>query len=340
MRFVLPAGPPLAAPSCAVGHGSATLIDSSRDDRVLGLDCWYPAYGVDSPMPTVYELLPGIGVTAAAGEGDGAISGAHPLLVWSHGRTGTRTAYVMLCEGLAARGYVVVAPDHPGDTLADWMTGTAVDDATNERQRVADVRFVLDVLLGGGAWLDAPPALDAARVTVAGHSYGAYTALALAGSAQPEPRIRAVAGLQSLTRTLSAAELGRITVPTLLVVGTADDVTPPTTDADAAFRALGAADGRRVDIERAGHQACSDVGLYLELISQVEGIPDLVRDFVLGMATQVTGTAGDPWRLTVGLHLRVLAAWLDDVNDRDREHAEHELEAIRASPGLTMRGAR
>ena len=72
-------------------------------------------------------------------------------------------------------------------------------------------------------------------------------------------------------------------------------------------------DARRFDLAAAGHQACSDVGLYLELESQVDGVPDIVAAFLASMADQVTGHAGDPWRPTVGLHLRILGAWLDDV---------------------------
>ena len=35
------------------------------------------------------------------------------------------------------------------------------------------------------------------------------------------------------------------------------------------------------------------------------------------MAADVTGTPGDPWRPTVGLHLRTLGDWLDEVLDRE-----------------------
>ena len=87
----------------------------------------------------------------------------------------------MLCEGLAARGFVVVALDHPGDTLLDWMTGTAVDDATNEVQRVADVQFVIDALLADPPRLPPLAEVDATQVAVVGHSYGGFTALAVAG---------------------------------------------------------------------------------------------------------------------------------------------------------------
>ena len=312
MTAELRAGPPLEPLSSAVGRSITFIVDERRADRLLGIDCWYPARAGDSAA-SVYELLPGIGFTSSALADAPAAPGPHPLVVWSHGRSGTRSSYSMLCEGLASRGYVVVAPDHPGDTLADWLLAAAVDDATNEAQRVEDVRFVVDAALGTRSGLALIPEIDATRVAVAGHSYGGFTAFALAGAERPDARVRGAAGLQSFTRTLSRRVLARIDVPTLMVVGARDLTTPPGTDADPAFAALEGKRSRRVDIEHAGHQACSDVGLYLELAARVIGLPDLVGGFLQSLADQVTGNAGDPWRPTVGLHLRVLGAWLDEL---------------------------
>jgi predicted dienelactone hydrolase len=327
MTSELRAGPPLEPLSSAVGRSITVIADERREDRLLGVDCWYPAQSADS-AESVYELLPGIGFTSSARADAPAVPGRHPLVIWSHGRSGTRSSYSMLCEGLAARGYVVIAPDHPGDTLADWLLGTAVDDATNETQRVADARFVLDAALGSRPGLALVPEIDGNRVAVAGHSYGAFTAFALAGAERADARVRGVAGLQSFTRNLSRRVLGRIDIPTLMVVGARDLTTPPDTDADRAFAVLATKRGRRIDIEKAGHQACSDVGLYLELAPKVAGLPDLVNDFLQSMAEQITGTAGDPWRPTVGLHLRILGAWLDELFDRDGERAGRELDDL------------
>jgi predicted dienelactone hydrolase len=314
MTGIPTAGAPLESPTHPVGRTVSLLVDSRRGDRAIGIDSWYPAASGEYPK-SVYELLPGVGFTASAFADPPIAPGAHPLLVWSHGRSGTRSSYGMLCEGLASRGYLVIAPDHPGDTLADWLLGAAVDDATNEQHRVDDVRFVLDTALGVRAGLDLVSAIDTERIAVAGHSYGAFTALALAGGEPADTRVRAVAGLQSLTRTLPRKTLARVHVPALLVVGTQDKTTPPETDANRAFEVLGT-NARRVDVERAGHQACSDVGLYLELAPKVEGLPEIVFEFLQSMAADVTGTAGDPWRPTVALHLQTLGDWLDDVLGR------------------------
>ena len=80
-------------------------------------------------------------------------------------------------------------------------------------------------------------------------------------------------------------------------------------------------DAHRIDLADAGHQACSDVGLYLELESRVSGLPEIVAAFLASMTDQVTGRAGDPWRPTVGLHLRILGAWLSDVVGLDADRA-------------------
>jgi len=334
MTTELRAGPSLEPMTRAVGRSITSISDERRHDRLLGIDCWYPAVGGDQPE-SVYELLPGVGFTSTALADATPAPGPHPLVIWSHGRSGTRSSYSMLCEGLAARGYVVIAPDHPGDTLADWLLGSTLDDATNEMQRVDDVRFVIDAALGERPGLDLIPHVDASQIAVAGHSYGAYTAFALAGAEPPERRVRGVAGLESLTRTLSRRVLGRIEVPTLVVVGARDLTTPPDTDADRAFAVLRAKRGRRIDIDDAGHQACSDVGLYLELAPQVEGLPDLAADFLRSLADQVTGRTGDPWRPTVGLHLRILGAWLDELFDRDTDRARRDLHQVARRAGVS-----
>ncbi len=334
MTTIVPAGPPLEEPLFAIARRSVLIHDSERD-RWLGVDCWYPALD-DSGAASVYELLPGLGFTANARHETAAETRSFPLVVWSHGRTGTRSAYVMLCEGLAARGYIVVSSDHPGDTLGDWLLGAAVDDATNEAQRQADLRFVLDTATQSHAIIPAGARIDHTRIAVAGHSYGAHTVLSLCGDENFDSRIKAVAGMQSLTRSIRRSAIARISVPLLMVVGMQDATTPPELDADRAFSAAGPL-ARRVDIEAAGHQACSDVGLYLELAPQVPELPDFIGDFVRSMADNITGTAGDPWRPTVGLHLELLGNWLGEVLGVESTQARVEFARLVERPGVSLR---
>ena len=333
----LNAGAPLEPARYPVGRSTTLLVDASRADRLIPVDVWYPAAPESGGDLSFYELLPGIGFTAAAYQDAVAADGLHPTVVWSHGRTATRSAYTLLCEALAARGFIVVAPEHPGDALGDWILGAAVDDATNELNRVADAHFVLDAALDiAGPLASIAAHVDGDRVAAAGHSYGGFTALSIASGATKHPRVRAVAGLQAFTHSMPKQLFVDITVPTLLVTSTQDGTTPPADNADRAWAKLGAVDAWRVDVERAGHQACSDVGLYIELAPHVEGIPDLVREFIASMSADVTGTAGDPWRSTVAQQIRILGAFLSGALDIDAEFAAQEFSAVAALPGVTL----
>ena len=129
----------------------------------------------------------------------------------------------------------------------------------------------------------------------------------------------------------------RLAIPTLLVTGSKDATTPPDTDADRAWAKLAAQPAWRVDIEHAGHQGCSDVGLYIELAPNVDGLPEVVHEYVTSMAADITGTAGDPWRDTVALHVRILGAFLDGALALDPATATRELDAVSMLPGVSVR---
>ena len=98
------AGDPIETPHHPVGRRVTLLADPARDAKVLGVDIWYPA-GADTGERSEYELLPGVTFRAAAAQSDAApAAGRFPLVLFSHGRTGMRFAYSLLCEALAARG--------------------------------------------------------------------------------------------------------------------------------------------------------------------------------------------------------------------------------------------
>ena len=206
----------------SIGHGSTLIVDSTRGDRVLGLDVWYPTDATTGDFAS-YELLPGIALPSTK-----ALNAAQPtsqrlpLIIWSHGRTGLRQNYSQLCEALAENGYIVAVPDHPGDTLTDWLTGKNVDDQTNEIQRLGDISFTIDQLIeAGDATLIPDFAIDTDRIYVAGHSYGGLTAIISSTGmhgVQPDRRVRAIAGAQAYTRTLPDDLIRRINVDANTVV--------------------------------------------------------------------------------------------------------------------------
>jgi len=164
-------------------------------------------------------------------------AGTYPLIAFSHSSGGGRRQSTFLCEHLASHGYVVAALDHSelvAPELARREGETAEEKAARTEgwltNRVPDIRFLLDYLLGGAGW-DGEARPDASRVGIVGHSFGGWTALA---APDAEPRIRAVvalapAGSSRVKPGILPAKLafgwGR-DVPTLLLAA-ADDISLP-----------------------------------------------------------------------------------------------------------------
>jgi predicted dienelactone hydrolase len=309
----LSAAPPIETPAHQVGRRTCTIEDRHRPDRSIAMELWYPS--LDDAPSTRYDLLPGVSFEAAHARHETTpLPGSWPLVVMSHGRTGMRIAYSLLCEALAARGAVVIAPDHAGDTLIDWLLGTHVDDRTNELHRIDDLSGVLDAVLRGDDALppELPSLVDDEQVAVVGHSYGVHGALAAVAGRQgrlPEERIRAIVGLQPYTRLLSDASLSRVSVPVLLVGGDSDRTTPLDTDVDRALALLGSTVRQRVVLERAAHQAASDMGLYAELASHVD-LPDIVRQYLDATTVDAVGEGLAPYRELIATQVELTWAFL------------------------------
>ncbi len=136
------------------------IYDGERD-RALPTDLYLPARPDSSPAP---------------------------LIVISHGLSGDRTGFVNVARHLASYGFAVAALDHPGSDrrqLEDLLSGAAREIAqpTEFADRPRDVSYLIDELTRLSA-ANGPFAnrLETARVGVIGHSFGGYTALALAGA--------------------------------------------------------------------------------------------------------------------------------------------------------------
>lgn len=172
-------------------------------------------------------------------------TGPWPVIVFSHGLGGSQWGYVYLGRWWAAHGYVSLHVTHPG---SDWLLWDgkgmgeglgnlrkALRDPEVLRARPRDIAALLDQLpLLEEKVPDLAGRLDRGRIGVAGHSLGAYTALAVAGLRPDlgqgpvdlsDPRPRAVIALSPLggNERQPAGCWAAIARPALLVTGTADD---------------------------------------------------------------------------------------------------------------------
>ncbi|MEB3283063.1 MAG: alpha/beta hydrolase [Lyngbya sp.] len=109
-----------------------------------------------------------------------------PVIVVSHGLAANRTDYAPLGEHLASYGFVAALIQHPGsdtDQIQALLSGRASDvfKVSEFVDRPADISFLLDELERRNQD-EFNGQLNVNQVGVAGHSFGAYTALAIAGA--------------------------------------------------------------------------------------------------------------------------------------------------------------
>jgi predicted dienelactone hydrolase len=166
--------------------------------------------------------------------------GVYPLVVISHGHSGTPWAYRQLAKHLALAGFVVALPAHTGNTRTDnSLAGTAANLANRPRHITLSIDAVLaDTVLA--------PHVARDGVAVIGHSIGGYTALAAAGGiawsgpyerksehagpepvpVTPDPRIRTLVLLNPATFWFIAGSLRPVNLPILMRTGEKDEITP------------------------------------------------------------------------------------------------------------------
>jgi dienelactone hydrolase len=187
-----------------VGVRTIRALDTVRD-RLFPCEVWYPAgaqhAGQDIAQATmdVFAVPPtGTKRKQSALRDAAARPGTYPLIIFSHSSGAGRLSATFLCTHLSSHGYLVAALDH-SEVVAKELARKS--DETDEQKRarwdalmasrVPDIRFLIDQLLGGGAW-DSEAEPDSTRIGIVGHSLGGWTALA---AIEAERRIRGVVAL-------------------------------------------------------------------------------------------------------------------------------------------------
>jgi hypothetical protein len=177
--------------------------------------------------------------------------GPFPLLMFSPGLTDNYWQHLFIGTRLASHGYVVAVTDHWAD--GQWSWSLFDDIWTISLNRPRDVSFAITQLLAKsrtrGELLFR--AIDPKRIAASGHSLGGYATYTLAGGddlvcdamwfvlagqailpppantcvrTPPDPRIKTIISLDGASQVLHYGELDKISVPSLIMGETADQL--------------------------------------------------------------------------------------------------------------------
>jgi predicted dienelactone hydrolase len=168
-------------------------------------------------------------------------SARRPLVLFSHGLGGSRAGGAAWGAHWAGHGFAVAHLQHPGSDESLWRgRGFGVEalrsgmTAAQYVARIDDVRVAADRLGTLAATRAGLACVDASRIGMAGHSFGAATTLAIAGQWLPategrgpgpwarEPRVAAAFALSPSVRGQAWRTLADIGVPVLVATGSLD----------------------------------------------------------------------------------------------------------------------
>ncbi|MBR0800403.1 alpha/beta fold hydrolase [Bradyrhizobium jicamae] len=148
---------------------------------------WYPAAADarEEPQWIGPRILPFVSTGRAAPDAAPAEGPRRPLILLSHGFGGIALDLAWLGAALAAHGFITVAVDHPGNNRSEDRT---VEGYELKWLRAVDLSAVIDAMRSDKAFGDR---IDLGRIGAAGHSYGGYTVIAIAGGITDPERTEA-----------------------------------------------------------------------------------------------------------------------------------------------------
>ncbi len=159
--------------------GVTTLSFTDDRGKALVAEVWYPALPDPGDEPDPYPPT-ALSLSAYRDAPAATAAGPFPLIAFTHGHVAIRFQSAFLMEQLASHGFVLVAPDHPGDTFLD---ATPDDLWRIVLERPGDVISSVDEVLALASSGDPLLAdmIDGDNYVIMGHSLGSITALALGG---------------------------------------------------------------------------------------------------------------------------------------------------------------
>lgn len=296
LRYAI-AQPQSLPPRYNVGYRVVDVpYEQDGEKKTLTVAVWYPTEA--RPAPHHYGG-PTDGTVAVDAPPLLPKAGGYSLLVFSHGYGGGGLSSVFFTEQLAARGWVVAAPDHQDKfSAARIRTGqnpdfdrrgyiedarSIADHGPDQRgkflYRLDEMQATLDFMLDAAPFRDA---IDASRVAVGGHSFGGFTALGLCGTIKErhDPRIKAVLLFSTGAGgfLFRENELAQVRMPAMLFLGQREEqqMRGDKTMTQIVRKIYGALSAPKyfLEVEGAGHFSFNNTFSDNRMAQMLSGTPD------------------------------------------------------------------
>jgi len=202
-----------------VGHTQIKFIDSSRNNRAIPTEIYYPA--------------------TAAGDNTPIAPGVFPVISFGHGFVMSWSAYQNFWDDLVPEGYILAFPKTEG--------GFAPDHADFG----ADLKFLITEIQTNGAGASVPASNAGSTAAIMGHSMGGGSSFLAAENNAGISTMVSFAAANTNPSSIAAAQ--QVTVPTLLFSGTNDCVAPAPQQQDLIYDSTAAAYKTQVYITGGGH---------------------------------------------------------------------------------------
>lgn len=202
-----------------IGHTTFTFIDSTRGNRQITAEIYYPAISTGNNTPIA--------------------AGVFPLIAFGHGFVMDYSAYQNYWETLVPEGYILAFPTTEGSfspSHADFGK---------------DLTFLVTKMQSSGAGANIPVASVGSTSAIMGHSMGGGSSFLAAENNQVVTTMVSFAAANTNPSSITASK--QVTVPTLLFSGVNDCVAPPSQHQDIMYDSAAATFKTQVNIIGGGH---------------------------------------------------------------------------------------
>jgi predicted dienelactone hydrolase len=260
---------------------------ASGEDRELLLRVWYPARPDSGAEAARYSVGGIIDLPADVALDAPPVTDESnlPFVIYSHGNGGEGLLAYPYGELMASHGWVLVAPNHTGNTAFDLLSGG--DPFTRSAlDRPNDITAIIDEFESGLASDDLAGKADTSNVFLFGHSFGGYTTFTAGGAdvdfdtlnadcdgstsdacqvlAEPDveaayragfgdPRIVALAPQAPALSAIDEGELGALGIPSMLMTGRLDQTTTQEESAEPAWAGIDNPDDLWIEMPDGAH---------------------------------------------------------------------------------------